>query len=328
MTISSLVEKMYRQRVYRRHDESPLTFYFNTEDFPGLRAVEFSFDGHKGQRLKGFFYSYENAKADRLIVFDHGMGSGHRGYLREIERIAKEGYTVFAYDHTGTGNSEGENINGFCQSLNDLDHCLKALKGNGHCEGKTLAVIGHSWGGFSTLNITALHPDITHTVAISGFLSATKIVEQSFTGLLRLYRKMILNIEQNANPDYFGFDARESLKKTDAKVLVIYSKDDPVVRYKYHFAPLEKDFYQKDGRITILSLRGKKHSPNYTKDALKYKDEYFADLEKKLKKSAFSDENGNISAEKAEEYKKSFDWWRMTAQDEKIWQAVFRHLEK
>ena len=333
MIFSNVVEKLYRQRIYTRHDESPLTFYFRAEDFPGLRAEEFSFTGHKGQNLKGFFYSYPDAdgKTDRIVVFDHGMGSGHRAYLREIERMAKEGYTVFAYDHTGTGDSEGDNINGFAQSLNDLDHCLTALKQTEVCKGKRFSVIGHSWGGFSTLNITALHPDVTHTVAMSGFLSVKRIVDQSFTGLLRPYRKMAHDIEKRANPKYEKYDGLESLKQSNAKTLVIYSKDDPVVRYKFHFAPVKELFANGDGRVTVLDTYGNKHSPNYTLDAVRYKDEYFEDLNRRMKDRSLNVDNSDtfeFCPKKAEAYRNSFDWWRMTAQDEEVWEEIFRHLEK
>ncbi|MBO5221541.1 MAG: alpha/beta fold hydrolase [Clostridia bacterium] len=319
MIFGTLVEKLYRQRVYQRQDISPLTFYFSPSDFEGLHWEEFSFLGHKGQKLNGCFYSYDNPDPNRLIVFDHGMGSGHRAYMREIEILAKRGYLVFSYDHTGTATSEGENINGFAQSLNDLDHCLKVLKETDRCKDRKIAVMGHSWGGFSTMNIGAIHHDITHLVALSGFISVTQIVNQSFTGILRPYRKMIYGIEEKANPDYVAYNGENSLKNTAAKVLLIHSEDDPVVKASYHFDLLKKSLQDQEN-ITFLTLQGKKHSPNYTLDAVKYKDEYFADLSEKIKNNALTEAN-------AEEYKATFDWWRMTAQDKEVWDKIFAHLE-
>jgi pimeloyl-ACP methyl ester carboxylesterase len=89
--------------------------------------------------------------------------------MKEIERLAHAGYLVFAYDHTGCMESGGEHINGFAQSLADLHSALTVLEKDPSYSAYTFSVVGHSWGGYSTLNIAALHPEITHVVAISGF---------------------------------------------------------------------------------------------------------------------------------------------------------------
>ena len=150
-------------------------------------------------------------------------------YMREIECLAKAGYLVFAYDHTGCMASGGKHIGGFAQSLHDLDDCMKALKAEKALEGYTFSVIGHSWGGFSTMNIAALHPEITHVVSMSGFVSVELILKQMFKGILGGYVKALLAAEREINPGYADFSALESLKNTGAKVLLVYSADDRTV---------------------------------------------------------------------------------------------------
>ena len=165
-----------------RQDNPHGIFYFSPEDFPGLRAYEYAFPSSQGHTLRGFFYCYDNPIPGRVLVFDHGMGNGHRAYMREIECLAKAGYLVFSYDHTGCMASGGANIGGFAQSLHDLDDCMKALKVEEGLQGRTFSVMGHSWGGFSTMNIAALHPEITHVVSMSGFVSVRKMLEQLMGG--------------------------------------------------------------------------------------------------------------------------------------------------
>ena len=81
----NLIEKQYRSNLFIRNDNPNGIFYFTAADFPGLQAKAYGFRSQAGHDLKGWFYYYENPRPGRLVVFDHGMGNGHRAYLREIE---------------------------------------------------------------------------------------------------------------------------------------------------------------------------------------------------------------------------------------------------
>ncbi|MBR5144971.1 MAG: hypothetical protein IKW53_07965, partial [Clostridia bacterium] len=71
------IEKTYKSILFRRHDPDESIYCFSHNDFEGLVAEEFSFVSKRGHLLNGNFYSYSGHKSDRLIVFEHGMGSGH-----------------------------------------------------------------------------------------------------------------------------------------------------------------------------------------------------------------------------------------------------------
>ena len=179
----------YKKILLRRHDPDGSVFYFKKEDFDGLCSTDTSFLGDKGQRLSAHFYYRGEKRYDRLVMFDHGMGCGHAAYMREINEITKRGYTVFTYDHTGTLESEGESIGGFSQSLSDLDRAVKFVRSLVEYKDAKIAVIGHSWGGFSTLNISALHRIIplkfhlkSHP-AESGFPMQVKLIIQILFGI-------------------------------------------------------------------------------------------------------------------------------------------------
>lgn len=321
MIFSKQVEKLYRAQLFTRYDDTGTVFYYDAKDFPGLQKHAYRFAANAGFTLQGYFYCYDAPKPDRLVVFDHGLGGGHRAYMKEIERLAKAGYLVFSYDHTGCMESEGEHTNGFGQSLNDLDACLKALKGERALSGRTISVMGHSWGGFSTLNIAALHPDVAHVVAMSGFISVEQMVKQNFSGILSPWRKGIYAIEQAANPDHVDFCAVDSLQKTDAQVLLIYSDNDALVKKAYHYDPLEKVLSGKEN-VRLLLVRSKGHSPNYSYSAVKIKDAFFAELENRTKEKALA-----TDAQK-QAFVESFDWEAMTEQDEAVWQVILETLEK
>ncbi len=307
------IKKIYNSFIFARCDDKGTAYYFSAKDFDSLTAEPYTFKGNKGQKLCGNFYYYENFNPDRIIVFDHGMGGGHLSYMREIEELARHGYKVFAYDHTGCMKSEGENTVGFTQSLADLDCALKTLKADEKYKGKAFAVIGHSWGGYSTLNISAFHPDLTHVIVLSGPASVEKITEQ-FGPL----KNSIRQIEKQANPEYADCDGVKSLKNSKAKALLVYSDNDKMVNKEQHFDYLKSGLADRENTFFHLE-NGKDHNPNYTADAVKYLGEYLAELNKKKKELR--------TPEQKKAFVDSFDWWRMTAQDEKVWNKIFEVLD-
>ena len=320
MIFEKNIVKKFCEQTHIRCDDNGTAYYFSADDFEGLHKIPYAFKSSMGHKLQGYFYYYDNPAEDRIIVFDHGMGGGHRSYMREIEVIAKKGYMVFAYDHTGCMESGGESTNGFAQSLNDLDCCLKTLKADEHCKDKAISVIGHSWGAFSTMNIAAFHPDVKHIVAISGFVSVECIVNQFFSGLLKGYAKAVYELEKRSNPKYVMFDAAETLAGRDVKALIIHSADDKTVKKECHFDVLQKALADKPN-VTFWLVKGKYHNPNYTEKAVVYKDSYVATLTKKLKKKELETE----AQKKA--FTSAYDWWAMTEQDMTVWNRIFEFIE-
>ncbi|MBQ9747305.1 MAG: alpha/beta fold hydrolase [Clostridia bacterium] len=319
MIFDTQIEKMYRAQMFSRQEMLPTVFYFSYESFRGLNREPYLFRAISGHFLQGYFYFYDAPAKDRLVVFDHGMGAGHRAYMREIERLARAGYLVFTYDHTGCVESEGESTCGFAQSLSDLDACIRALKAEPTLANRSLSVVGHSWGAFACLNITALHPEITHVVALSGFISVKKILEQNFKGIMKPYRKHLFALEKETNPNYAEYDAVTTLKNTTAKVLLIYSSNDTLVDKTTHFDTLYKALTDQEN-IRFLLVDEKGHNPNYTVDAVRYMKYFFDIMKKKMKAHELDDDKMQYA------FKKSFDWDRMTAQDEDVWAEILGAL--
>ena len=235
--------------------------------------------------------------------------------------LARRGYLVFAYDHTGCMESEGASTNGFAQSLSDLDDAVRAIKSSDAYGGRSIAVVGHSWGGFATLNIPALHPDITHIVPMAGFLSVEAILSQNFSGLKKGYYPAVYRMEAEANPEFVKYNAIDTFKSMKTRALVIHSADDKIVRALDHFAVLRRAMQGYEDRVSFLLVNFKGHNPNFTEDAAAYKDVFFADLMKRTKKKALENE----SARRA--LVERYDWSRMTAQDGEVWDRIFAFLE-
>ena len=249
--IRNMIMNYYRGIAYTRCDDRGIARYFSHEDFKGLCREPYIFKSSMEHDLSGNIYYYDNYNPDRLIVFDHGFGGGHRSYMKEIELLCRHGYRVFAYDHTGCMESGGDNPNGMSQSLRDLNDCLNTLKADDNFRNLDFSVMGHSWGGFSSLNITALHPDISHVVVLSGFSSVERLVNTFFDGILKRFRKDVMVLERSANPDFVSFDAVETLSRTNSEVLLIYSDNDKLVR-KSHYDILKEKLKDKENIRFIL----------------------------------------------------------------------------
>lgn len=319
MIFLNKVKQIYGKQVLTRFKDYGTVYFFSEKDFPGLKKYPYEFKGSDGQILRGGFYCYDNPIEDRLIIFEHGMGGGHRSYFREIETLARHGYLVFSYDHTGCMESEGENTKGFSQSLNDLDCCIKALKTETKLINYDLSVVGHSWGGFSSMNIPAIHPEISHIVAMSGFVSVYEMIRQIFFGIKGFY-SYFYAIEEKNNPVFSKVNTIESLKHTETKALIIHSADDKTVSCKKHFEVMRRGL-SDNKNISFLLLEGKNHNPNFTSEAVRYKDSFFRILSGKLKKHELTTD------ESKKAFIESFDWWKMTEQDEAVWDKIFDFLD-
>ena len=309
---------MYKGMMHSRCDDTETVYYFSADDFPGLKYESYAFRASAGHTLSGYIYQYEGADQSRLIVFDHGFGGGHRAYMKEIEKLASHGYRVLSYDHTGCMESGGDSPRGLAQSLCDLNDCIASIKADSRFTGVDVSVMGHSWGAFSTLNITALHPEISHIVAMCGFVSVEEMVNTFFSGLLKGYRKAVMALERESNPVFVKYNAKESLSASDTKALLIYSEDDAMCRRK-HYDILKEGLKAKEN-VRFILTKGKGHNPNYTEDAVRYLGEFSGKRAKLLKKKRLTDE------EKAS-FVNSFDWNRMTVQDDEIWKEIFTHLD-
>ena len=68
-------------------------------------------------------------------------------------------------------------------------------------------------------------------------------------------------------------------------------------------------------------MNGKAHNPNYTADAVQYKDAFFAAYQRALKKKQLT------TAEQKTAFKNSYDWNRMTEQDDAVWNMIFEVLD-
>ena len=318
MLFSKIIEKKFAA-VLGRYDGDPAIRYPVPTDFPELQRESYEIPGDHGVTLKGWIYSYGAVQPARLLVFDHGIGAGHLAYLKEIEYLARSGYSVLSYDHTGCVSTGGSGILGFAQGINDLDHVLTALNGDPRFAGASRKIMGHSWGGYACMNVAALHPEVTHVVSLAGFLSARALSEQYIPRPFLKYSEEVMDRERGHNPRYADMDARESLKKSQAKLMHLQSRDDVKVKFELGTEPLSKALEgRSDTEFVILERRN--HDPQRTEAAEAANAAMLQDLNRRRKKLT--------TEAQIREFQNGHDWDLITQQDPEIWARILDFLAR
>ncbi|MBO4409884.1 MAG: alpha/beta fold hydrolase [Spirochaetales bacterium] len=312
---------IYRKSFVRRYDDDGIIHYFSYRDFEGLQARPVSFRTPQDTVLRGYLYSYEPvAKPEQLVVVCHGMGGGHRSYMREIELICRQGYQVLSYDVTGCWESEGKDIRGLSESINALVSCLDFVYASAELCGRKLHIIGHSWGGFAAGNILNFRQqNICSVTVISGFASIIQFSEAGFGSPMKKIIKPVLRYERSINPRYADACWLDCMKDTSVRVLLVHSNDDKVADISTGLGYVRANI--DNPNVGCLEVSGKFHNPNYTTDAVTYMQQVFGTYEAMVRDKKF----------KSEEEKKAFmddkDFMRMTEQDPEVWKAIFDSME-
>jgi hypothetical protein len=108
----------------------------------------------------------------------------------------------------------------------------------------------------------------------------------------------------------------KTLKNKD-NVLVLHSKDDHMVKYEYN----TKKLLEKNPQLKSIILENKRHNPNYTVEAVQLLNKFSKDRTNLFKQK-------NLTKEDKEAFVSSYDWEKMTTQDNLIWEEIFNHLDK
>jgi alpha-beta hydrolase superfamily lysophospholipase len=217
---------------YERHDEtvSANLRYGDLEpDYP-RELVDFKSGDNL---LKGYVYGSENSLG--LVVVAHGLGGGADSYLPQITYFVDHGWRVFAYDATGSFDSEGKTTKGFPQALLDLDAALSYIDSITSFEALPVVLFGHSWGGYAVANVLHFDHEIAGVVSVSGASSAMSMImeqgERMMGGFIYVQYPYLWLYQRLLFGESVSYDAIEAINKKDIPVLIIHGTEDEMVDY-------------------------------------------------------------------------------------------------
>ena len=182
--------------------------------------------------LQGYIYGADNDKG--LLVFAHGIGTGHETYFGFLTAFIDDGWRVFSYDATGSGNSEGKGTRGLVQSVLDLDAALTFAEQDARLCDLPVCVMGHSWGGFAAAAVLDCGHDIVASVSLAGYAYPVEMLDKGAAGILgNTFAPLFHPFAWGYNKLMFGADAGrnavDAANSCEVPLFVIHGKDDTMI---------------------------------------------------------------------------------------------------
>ena len=187
---------------------------------------------YSGQnRLSAYIFGEDNYKG--LIVISHGLGGGAVSYMREIEFFVNRGWRVFAFDKTGSHNSQGNGTRGLPQSAIDLNEALNYIAAQNW--DMPIMLYGHSWGGFAVTAVLNFDHDINAVVSLAGFAEPMDMLHEAARSMLgpagSLAYPIIWALQQMRFRQYADLSAIDGINSVQIPVKIIHGQMDNVVSY-------------------------------------------------------------------------------------------------
>lgn len=218
---------------YDRHDDtvSASLRYDEIKQAYPRQLVGFTSGNH---RLQGYVYGQNQDLG--LVVIAHGIGGGADSYLPQITYFVDQGWRVFAYDATGSFDSEGKTTKGFPQALLDLDSALNYINTQSEYDNLPILLFGHSWGGYAVANVLHYNHEISGVVSVAGVDSPMDIILEQGKSMmgsfiytqypfLWLYQRLMFG-------KVASLSAVDAINQSDVPVLIIHGTEDEMVAYK------------------------------------------------------------------------------------------------
>lgn len=269
--------------------------YIKNQDYTNhknLKREDFSFYSNKN-KLIGYKYYY-NCEDEKIIIFAIGYNTTTDDYIAEINLFTSLGYTVYCYDSTGTGKSEGRKFGGVPQAIIDLENCIKEVSKIN--QDKKIILVGHSMGGYAVSNIINIDSikNIDKIIAIAPFNNIVDVVydnvKKNIGKNLFLYKtihKIYLRIKFKKYASYNTFN---TVKYINNKILIIHGEEDKIVKVDNCINSMMSN---TNMFVNYLILENKDHRPLLSSDAINYNlylNHNISDLQLKYNKSIPDDE--------------------------------------
>ena len=301
------------------------------EKYPGKydrRPVNF-YSGNN--RLQGYIYNEKSEKG--MIVFSHGIFSCHEDYIGVILGLVDRGWCVFAFDNTGTGESEGEDGRGLVQGPLDLHAALCYIESTPGLAERKRFLVGHSQGGYSVGAVLNFEHRIDGVVSISGFSTpyevTTELGETMYGDVVKITFPMIALEYKKRFGEYAELSSIDGINAYEGPVLVMHGVEDDYVSYKGS-AIINHSYEIMNPRISYSHLSWPGRSGHVSifsnEEGAAMVKEIEAKLEA-LRKEYKVGDNRDIPEEKLIEVYADVDKWKASAGNEELYDEINDWLE-
>ena len=236
----------------------------SVNEYEGLSRTQYQFKSNKGQTLTAYLYSSKKAPAavspKAIVVMAHGFGGGgHTTYMDFIDYFAGKGFLVFAYDATGNDESQGlgknDGVGGLPQGVIDLDYAISFVEKSGNFPELPIVLFGHSWGGYSVVNVLNYHPEVKAVAEVAGFESSGKMFfaeGKSMAGDAVYAIMPFFYIHEFFKYGKYNFSTGvKGIRKSTTPVMIIHGSKDDMVPVEYGYDVYYKAF-KDNPRVNFL----------------------------------------------------------------------------
>ena len=227
--------------------------------------------------LQGYWYipvvgDKEEEHPKGVIISAHGLGgSGAKPAIGAYATFAMDGFLVFAFDTTGTGESEGTGLHGLTQGAKDLDDAINFVKSKENLKNVPIHLYGGSMGGFSVLSVLNKHTDdITSVVSLCPFDDPVEILtdlamktienEDAKKFSKEEFHDILLNREiRNAGLTLKNSATRGIDSAPNTKVMIIHGILDTTVPISLGLDKIASGV-KDPSKLTLLRMEGLDHA--------------------------------------------------------------------
>lgn len=225
----SIMKKNFYRGAYPTHPVAEYFYDHYKNDYPRRRI--FFYSGKN--RLQGYIFGEENTKG--LLVFAHGIHSGHESYIQEIIWMVEHGWRVLAYDATGSCTSEGRGTIGLIQSALDLDAALTYVESDKTLNKLPICLMGHSWGGYAVAAGLYFDHNVKASASIAGYSDSIQMMMSFVTDKMGKATVLLPPFAYLENRilfgKYAGLTAVDGINRANIPVMLVHGTADELVRY-------------------------------------------------------------------------------------------------
>jgi alpha/beta superfamily hydrolase len=197
-----------------------------------------------GEKLVGVL---QKSDSDDVVILCHGFRSSREAKTIKgvADRLLAEGISVFMFDFSGNGESEGSfQYGNYQKEVEDLRAVVLYLSGRKH---QIRAIAGHSKGGNVVLLYASIYHDIPKVVNISGRLDVRRGIEERLgkdflqrikaDGYIDVKDKMgvvVYRVTEESLMDRLATDMHAACLKIDknCQIFTIHGSSDEIVSFE------------------------------------------------------------------------------------------------
>ena len=327
--VSIFIVKMiydYQFPQFPRHDETitaSLRYEDIQQDYP-REKMHF----HSGpNRLQGYLYGEQTA--DKLLVVVHGLGGGADSYLPQIRYFVDQGWRVFAFDATGSFDSEGHSTIGFPQIVVDLDHALNFINDHDELSQLPLALFGHSWGGYAVTAILNYDHDIKGVVSVSAANSAMDmIMEQGrrmMGSMIEVQKPFLWLYQRYLFGEVMALTGVDGINNQSIPVYILHGTEDDVVDFNGSALISQRNITNENTVITPLTHKNRNGHNNIfrSEEAIAYIETINQDY-----RNLYEEHNEAIPYEINQAFYERVDRFKVQDLDLKLMDSIHNFLVK